>query len=149
MPSGKYRVQIYVHGVRESRVFRTKREAQQWGAIRKHELRANQDKPKSEIFSLKQALDKYSSEVSPGKRGHPGRIRAGRQAFSGVRIRDGWKAAFRYGRCRPFGTLFYARKKSTSFCYSLIPVPGNTAILSVGGPGIRKRGRGVMFFFLA
>jgi integrase len=69
MPSGKYRAQVYVSGVRDSRVFRTRREAQQWAAIRENELRKNKLKPKAEIFTLGQAMDKYAAEVSPEKRG--------------------------------------------------------------------------------
>jgi hypothetical protein len=49
-------------------------------------------------------------------------------------------AALRCARCRSFRTLFYVRKKSTPFCCSWVSVSGNTAILSVGGSGIRKRG---------
>lgn len=33
MPSGRYRAHVFKHGVRQSKVFRTKREASNWSAI--------------------------------------------------------------------------------------------------------------------
>lgn len=64
-----YRAQIYVKGTRESQAFRTKREAEAWGAARETELRTGQTKPQSEIKTLKDVLDRYALEVSTTKRG--------------------------------------------------------------------------------
>jgi len=38
--SGGYRAQVYVKGERDSKTFRTKREADAWGAARETEMRA-------------------------------------------------------------------------------------------------------------
>jgi integrase len=68
-PSG-YRVQLYVHGVRDSKIFRTKREATAWAAARESEIRTNNNTTDAERYSLRDALKKYSIEVSPKKKGH-------------------------------------------------------------------------------
>ena len=68
-PSG-YRVQVYVNGIRDSKVFRTKREASAWGAARESELRADNLKAEDERHTLRDALKKYVHEVSPKKKGH-------------------------------------------------------------------------------
>jgi hypothetical protein len=53
-----------------------------------------------------------------------------------------------YARCRPFGMLFYVRKKKAhSFRCSWVPAPGNAVILSAGGSGIRKQGVYVFSFW--
>ena len=64
-----YRAQVYVKGNRDSKVFRTKREADSWGASRETELRNGEKLKPSEKHTLKQALERYSEEVSPTKRG--------------------------------------------------------------------------------
>lgn len=64
-----YRAQIYVAGVRESKSFRTKREATAWAASREVELRAEAKKPLGKKHTLLDALRKYGEEVSAKKKG--------------------------------------------------------------------------------
>jgi integrase len=68
LPNG-YRAQVYVRGVRDTKVFRTKREATAWAAARETELRGNASKPVSERHTLREAAERYADEVSPAKRG--------------------------------------------------------------------------------
>lgn len=65
-----YRAQVYVLGVRDSGVFRTKREAEIWAAARETELRAQAAAPIGERYTFGDAMRKYLKEVSPAKRGH-------------------------------------------------------------------------------
>lgn len=65
-----YRVQVYVRGKRDSKTFRTQREASAWGYARETELRSIQASSPGEIHTLADAMRKYSREVSPSKRGH-------------------------------------------------------------------------------
>jgi integrase len=69
LPNGGYRAQVYVRGVRDTKVFRTKREATAWAAARETELRGNASKPVSERHTLREAAERYAEEVSPAKRG--------------------------------------------------------------------------------
>lgn len=69
LPSGKFRVQVYVAGVRDSKSFRTKREAQAWGAARETELRAMRGKAPGEKHTLGELLDLFSDKVAPGRNG--------------------------------------------------------------------------------
>lgn len=64
-----YRVQVYVKGVRESKVFRTKREGEAWGAARDLELRTLPTKSKSETHTLDDAIDRYIEEEAPSHKG--------------------------------------------------------------------------------
>ena len=64
-----YRVQICVLNVRDSKVFRTKREASAWASIRESEIRSEKSKPVGDLFTLLDALRKYGKEVSPKKKG--------------------------------------------------------------------------------
>ncbi|MBP0714874.1 tyrosine-type recombinase/integrase [Burkholderia sola] len=70
-----FRVQVYVPGVngskplRDSKVLRTRREANAWGATREIELKRERDTPVAERRTLGEALMKYSEEVSPKKGG--------------------------------------------------------------------------------
>ena len=68
--SNGYRAFVHVKGMRDSATFRTKREAQAWASARETELRENSLKPKSQLFTLADALRRYQREVSPLKRGH-------------------------------------------------------------------------------
>jgi integrase len=65
---GKYRAMIFVRGKRTSKTFRTKREAEAWGAQQEAELREHAG---LEIgrHTLADALKKYRDEVSPTKGG--------------------------------------------------------------------------------
>jgi len=67
--SGGYRAQVYVKGERDSKTFRTKREADAWGAARETEMRAQAARPAKEKFTLRDALRRYSADVTPLKRG--------------------------------------------------------------------------------
>jgi len=64
-----WRAQIKVLGVRDSRVFTTRREAVQWAARREEEIRFAATAPLGEQYTLRQALRRYADEVSPAKRG--------------------------------------------------------------------------------
>lgn len=64
-----YRAQVYVQGVRDSKIFRTKREADAWASARETEIRAEASKPAGQRHTLRDAFAKYREEVSPTKRG--------------------------------------------------------------------------------
>ena len=64
-----YRAQVYVHGERDSGIFRTLREANAWAAARETELRSNASKSPKDKHTLRTLLEKYRDEVSPTKRG--------------------------------------------------------------------------------
>ena len=65
-----YRVQVFVNGVRDSKIFRTKREASAWGSARESEIRAELNKTEAERYTLRDAFNKYALEVSPKKKGY-------------------------------------------------------------------------------
>lgn len=65
-----YRVQVCVKGARDTKVFRTRREANAWGAARETELRTQANTPPADLHTLAEAMRKYGEEVSPHKRGH-------------------------------------------------------------------------------
>jgi integrase len=64
--AGSWRIQVKVGEVRDSRTFPTKAEAAAWGKARAAELRTRPGRPD---HTLGQAFEKYSTEVSPTKRG--------------------------------------------------------------------------------
>lgn len=64
-----YRVQVAVRGQRDSRVFRTRREADAWAAQRETELRTMADASPSQRHTLGDMLARYRDEVSVTKRG--------------------------------------------------------------------------------
>lgn len=64
-----WRVQLYVAGVRDSKVLRTQREAKAWASARESELRRNKDASPSERHTVREMLEKYRDEVSPTKGG--------------------------------------------------------------------------------
>lgn len=64
-----HRAQVYVMGVRDSKIFRTMREANAWGSARETELRATDGLPTYEKHTLRELLEKYRDEVSITKRG--------------------------------------------------------------------------------
>ena len=66
-----YRAQVYVKGVRENKRFRTKREAEIWAAGRETQLRRAGQEQIERGRTFKEALEKYSKDVSPTKRGGP------------------------------------------------------------------------------
>ncbi|MBO9329243.1 tyrosine-type recombinase/integrase [Achromobacter xylosoxidans] len=64
-----YRAQIKLSGVRDSQVFPTRREAAAWAAKREAEIRDRATKPAGDLHTLRDALRKYSDEVSPQRKG--------------------------------------------------------------------------------
>lgn len=63
-PKG-YRVQIAIKGERDSQTFATKREAQQWAALREVDIRA----PKGSTKTLADTLRRYADEVATTHKG--------------------------------------------------------------------------------
>lgn len=66
----KYRAQLFADGRRESKSFRTLREAKAWSEARTTELRGEAKKPPKNRHTLSDALTRYEQDVSPGKKGH-------------------------------------------------------------------------------
>ncbi|WP_323122146.1 site-specific integrase [Burkholderia alba] len=64
-----FRLQVYVGGVRDSKVLRTRREANAWGAAREAELKRPRDMPVADRHTLGEALNEYSTRVSTKKGG--------------------------------------------------------------------------------
>lgn len=64
-----WRVQIEIAGVRDSKVLPTKRECENWAAIRTAELRNDAKTGLSGNHTLLQALRKYATDVSPKNKG--------------------------------------------------------------------------------
>ena len=76
---GGYRAQIYVKGTRDTKTFRTQREANAWGAARETELRSLAKMPLGDKHTLNDALIKFEKEVTPlhlGSREESIRIKA-------------------------------------------------------------------------
>lgn len=67
-PAG-YRAQVYVRGVRDSRLFVTKRDAATWAAQREAEIRAIAGGRGGEVKTLADTLRRFADEVSPTHRG--------------------------------------------------------------------------------
>lgn len=65
-----FRAQIFLLGERESRVFRTKREASAWASARETEIRTRSKLPADERYTIGELLDKYLDEVVPTHKGH-------------------------------------------------------------------------------
>ena len=64
---GKWRAQVYKNGVRRSKLFDRKGEAQAWAAQVEREISAGEFVRRSETFG--DLLDRYGREVSAGKKG--------------------------------------------------------------------------------
>lgn len=70
-----FRVQVYVPGkdgskpLRDSKVLRTKREANAWGSRRETELLAQRDMPAADLHTLAEAFATYADRVSTKKEG--------------------------------------------------------------------------------
>jgi len=64
-----YRAQIKKFGIRDSRVFATRREAVEWAAKRELEIATNKHTPEGDRTSLRTVLRQYAEEISPTKRG--------------------------------------------------------------------------------
>lgn len=65
-----YRAQVAVKGVRDSRSFRTRREAVAWAEARETELRGFAAAPVPLRHTLADAMRKYAEEVAPRRRGN-------------------------------------------------------------------------------
>ncbi|ANA34483.1 hypothetical protein LMG18090_04063 [Ralstonia mannitolilytica] len=75
-----WRAQVYVSGERDSKTFRTKREAQAWASTREQELRDRLTKGESHTRTVAEMLNRYAEEISTKKQGaRPERLRI--QAF--------------------------------------------------------------------
>jgi integrase len=64
-----WRAQVYVSGERDSKVFRTQREAKAWASTREIELRTRKTTPAAELHTVGEMLKRYGEEISPQKRG--------------------------------------------------------------------------------
>lgn len=64
-----YRAQVAIQGVRDSRSFRTRREAVAWAESREAEIRGVAAAPVAMRHTLGAAMQRYANEVAPGKRG--------------------------------------------------------------------------------
>ena len=71
-----WRAQIYVAGERDSKTFRTKREAQAWASAREQELRDRKTKGEAYTRTVAEMLTRYANDVSAKKQGaRPERLR--------------------------------------------------------------------------
>lgn len=61
--------QIKLLGVRDSNTFPTRRDAVEWSARRETEIREAARKPPGQLHTLREALQRYSKENAPKKRG--------------------------------------------------------------------------------
>jgi integrase len=64
-----YRAQVYVKGQRDSKCFRTRREADAWGAARETALHAQNEASPVGRHTFGELLRKFRDEVSPHRRG--------------------------------------------------------------------------------
>lgn len=64
-----YRAQVCVNKTRDTKTFRSIREAKAWAAARETELRSIQASSPGELHTLADAMRKYAKEVSPTKQG--------------------------------------------------------------------------------
>lgn len=64
-----WRAHVYVKGKRDTKVFRTQREAKLWAAARELELTEHKNRPDAESHTVGEALKRYGEEISPRKRG--------------------------------------------------------------------------------
>ena len=62
-------MQLYVAGVRDSKVLRTQREAKAWASTRETELRTRKDAEPAETHTVEEMLRRYLREVSSTKLG--------------------------------------------------------------------------------
>jgi hypothetical protein len=64
-----WRVHICVKGQRDSEIFKSKREAQIWAERRSLELRSLKEGTLGNIKTLRDAMRKFATEVSPTHKG--------------------------------------------------------------------------------
>lgn len=65
-----FRAQVFILGERDSKVFRTKREALAWAGARETEIRFKKKRPIGERYSIGDLLKKYLEDVVPRHKGH-------------------------------------------------------------------------------
>ena len=66
----KYRAQLCVKGIRDSKLLSTKREAELWAAMRTLELQEQVSGKAGKRKTLRDALNRFADEVSPTHKGH-------------------------------------------------------------------------------
>ncbi|WP_144156579.1 tyrosine-type recombinase/integrase [Paraburkholderia sp. BCC1885] len=64
-----WRAQVYVSGIRDSRILRTQREAKAWASAREIELQAQKTQSPGDRHTVAEMLRKYGEDVSPQKQG--------------------------------------------------------------------------------
>lgn len=115
-----WRVQVYVRGHRDSRVFPGKREAARWGAQRELELQGLIQESSAPKYTLADALRKYAAEVAPQKRGF---TQGGANALADVAVShlggDGEASGVKIYLDR-FSAFHLGR--ATNFCHQLLSV---------------------------
>lgn len=92
-----YRAQVSTLGVRDSQVFRTKREASAWASARETEIRAKGRLPVGERYSIRDLLTKYLEEVVPKHKGSARETNAVNFILKGL----GDKAQVAVGKAEP------------------------------------------------
>lgn len=66
----KWRAYVSVNKTRQTKVFNTKREAEQWARIAEYSLANDASKTRAEQHTLRELLELYRDTVTPKKRGH-------------------------------------------------------------------------------
>ncbi len=69
LASGKWRVEVWKRGVRDSQVFLTKREAESWAARREIEIEDAARTTPANRHTLADVIRRYLAEVAPAKKG--------------------------------------------------------------------------------
>lgn len=64
-----WRAHVYVKGTRDTKVFRTQREAKAWSAARESELRERSEMAPAELHTVEDAFKRYVRDVSSTKQG--------------------------------------------------------------------------------
>lgn len=86
----KWRAFVARQGIRKSKVFGTRQEAKDWAAREEYAI-AHRDRVAS-AMKLREVLDRYAREVSPGKRGHRWEAlrlaKIGRDSLGGITLGD-------------------------------------------------------------
>jgi len=66
----RWRAQVAIAGVRQTKTFSTKAEAVAWSAARENEIRQGESRPPTFTKTVDDAFERYLKEVSVHKRGH-------------------------------------------------------------------------------
>jgi integrase len=64
-----YRAYLHIKGVRETKTFRTKREAIAWSSARETQIESDSGKAPAQLYTLRRTIEKYRDEETPKKRG--------------------------------------------------------------------------------